>query len=253
MVIAPQCISKQRVNWASSSSLSIRERAWGESVQTIIGAPVPRAEGPDKVTGRASYTADVALPGVLFARVLRSPHPHARILGIDASGAWQVLGVRAVVTGLDSPGLLVGKVMRDMPVLCWDRVRFVGDRVAAVAAETVEAAEAAIAAIQVDYETLPAVFDPLDAMQPEAPLLHDDVAAYEGAPRDRLALDVRNGQTRLLYGKGDVEQSFREADLVLEHTVRVPIMHQGYPGPHANLVADDDGRVQLWSASMASF
>jgi len=224
------------------------------SPRSVIGAPVPRAEGPEKVTGQARFTSDVALPGMLFAKVLRSPYPHARILGIDASAARRVPGVRAVVTGQDIPGLLVGKVMRDMPVLCWDRVRFVGDRVAAVAAETVEAAEAAVAAIRVDYEELPAVFDPLEAMEPHAPLLHEDVAAYEGAPRDKLATDVHNGQTRLLYGKGDVERGFREAHLVFEHTFRVPSRHQGYIEPHVNLVAiDGDGRVQLWSSSKAPF
>src|SRR5439155_13818414 len=156
---------------------------------SLIGAPVPRAEGPDKVTGRATYTADVALSGTLYAAILRSPHPHARIRNIDTAAARAMPGVRAVITGQDAPGLLVGKVMRDMPVLCWDRVRFVGDRVAAVAADTLDAAEAAVAAIRVDYEELPAVFDPIEAMEPGAPLLHDDVAGYEGAPRDKLALD----------------------------------------------------------------
>jgi CO/xanthine dehydrogenase Mo-binding subunit len=90
-------------------------------------------------------------------------------------------GVKAVVTGHDAPGHLMGKVLRDMPVLCWDRVRYIGDRVAAVAAETPEAAEEALLRIDVDYEVLPAVFDPMEAMRPDAPLLHDDVASYAGA------------------------------------------------------------------------
>jgi CO/xanthine dehydrogenase Mo-binding subunit len=211
-------------------------------------------EGPEKVTGRAQYTADVTLPGSLWGRVLRSPHAHARIVRVDATRARAMAGVRAVVTGRDLPGLLFGKVVQDMPVLCWDRVRFVGDRVAAVAAETPDAAEAALAAIEVEYEELPAVWDPLEAMRPAAPLLHDDPAAYAGAPAHLLAPDVRNGQTRQVWRKGDVEQGLREADLVLEHTFRIPSRHQGYLEPHASLVAiDDDGRVQVWTASKAPF
>jgi CO/xanthine dehydrogenase Mo-binding subunit len=222
--------------------------------RSYIGEAIPRLEGPDKVTGRAQYTADVALPGMLWGRVLRSPHPHARIVAIDAAAARAIPGVRAVVTGQDVPGLLFGKVVRDMPVLCWDRVRFVGDRVAAVAADTPEAADAALAAISVEYEELPAVWEPLDAMEPGAPLLHDDPAGYEGAPAHLLATDLRNGQTRQFWSKGDVQQGFREAERVFEHTFRIPSRHQGYLEPHASLVAiDDAGRVQVWTASKAPF
>ncbi|MFQ5853957.1 MAG: hypothetical protein ACE5JU_25640, partial [Candidatus Binatia bacterium] len=100
----------------------------------VVGAPVPRAEGPDKVTGRALYAADVSLPGLLWGKILRSPYPHARIRRIDTSRAHQVPGVKVVITGQDIPGHLMGKMIRDMPVLCWEVARFVGDRVAAVAA-----------------------------------------------------------------------------------------------------------------------
>jgi CO/xanthine dehydrogenase Mo-binding subunit len=220
----------------------------------VIGTSVPRIEGPEKVTGRAHYAADIDLPGMLWGKVLRSPYPHARILGIDASEAWRVPGVRAVVTGLDIPGHRMGKILRDMPVLCWDRVRYVGDRVAAVAAETADAAEEALKLIRVDYEELPAVFDPIEALKPEAPLLHDNAAAYEGAPQKIMATDVHNGQTRLAWGKGDVEEGFRQADLILEHSFWIPSRHQGYLEPYASLVAiDDDGRVQAWCSSKAPF
>src|SRR6476469_4731874 len=137
----------------------------------IIGASAPRIAGPEKVTGRAHYAADVILPGMLFGKILRSPIPHGRIRRIDVSAARSAPGVRAVVTGLDIPGLYMGKILRDMPVLCWDRVRDVGDRVAAIAADTAEAAEEALRLIEVDYEELPAVFDPIAALKPEAPLL----------------------------------------------------------------------------------
>ena len=221
---------------------------------TVVGAPVPRAEGPDKVTGRSIYAADVNLPGLLWGKILRSPYPHARILRIDASRARQVPGVRAVITGQEIPGHFMGKKIRDMPVLCWDVVRFVGDRVAAVAADTIEAAEEALGLIDVEYEELPAVFDPLEAMELNAPRIHDDVAGYDGAPKERLALDVPNGLTRLAWRKGDVEQGFREADLVLEHTFRIPGRHQGYVEPHAGVVAvEPDGRIQVWASTKNPF
>ncbi len=220
----------------------------------IVGTSVPRAEGPDKVTGRTRYAADIPRAGLLWGKILRSPHPHARIRGIDASRARKAPGVRAVVTGRDVPNHFMGKQIRDLPVLCWDRVRYVGDRVAAVAAETPEAAETALGLIDVDYEVLPAVFDPVAATEPEAPLLHDDVAGYDGAPQERLATDVRNGLTRLTWSKGDVERGFREADVVLEHTFRIPARHQGYLEPHAGLLSiDPDGRIQVWASTKDPF
>ena len=221
---------------------------------TIIGAPVPQIEGPAKVTGRTRYAADVDLPGMLWGKILRSPHPHARILRIDASAARSVPGVKAVITGQDAPGHLMGKVLRDMPVLCWDKVRYIGDRVAAVAAETPEAAEEALLLIQVDYELLPAVFDPMEAIKPDAPLIHDDIASYHGAPLDVLATDVHNGQTRLAWEKGDLAEGFRQADVILEHSFSVPSRHQGYLEPFASVISiDDDGRIQAWSSSKAPF
>ncbi len=223
-------------------------------VKSVIGAPIGRVEGTEKVSGRATYAADVHLPGTLWGKVLRSPHTHARITHIDASRAREVEGVKAVITGKDITGSYMGKVIRDIPVLCWDKVRFIGDRVAAVAAETLDAAEAALERIEVRYEELPAVFDPLEAMQPDAPRLHDDVASYDGAPQDILIPDVPNGLNRLTWGKGDIEQGFREADMVLEHTFRIPIRHQGYLEPQTGLVAiDDDGRVQAWISTKSPY
>ena len=222
--------------------------------RTMIGAPVLRAEGPDKVAGRSIYAADVNLPGLLWGKILRSPYPHARIRRIDVSRALHAPGVRAVITGQEIPGRFVGKKIRDMPVLCWDVARFVGDRVAAVAADTPEAAEEAAALITVEYEELPAVFDPLEAMQPGAPRIHQDVAAYDGAPTERLALDVPNGLTRLAWRKGDIDEGFRKADLVLEHTFRIPARHQGYIEPHAGTVAiEPNGRIQVWVSAKNPF
>ena len=222
--------------------------------QSAIGARVERVEGVEKVNGQAQYAADVLVPNALWGKILRSSYPHARIVHLDTSKAWKVEGVRAVVTGKDEPNHYVGKSMRDIPVLCWDKVRYIGDRVAAVAAETPEAAEEAIGLIEVQYEELPAVFDPLEAMKPGAPILHEYASAYDGAPKDIMVKDIPNVCNRLTWKKGDIDQGFREADLVIEHTFRVPLRHQGYLEPQAFLVAvEDDGQVLAWSSSKSPF
>ena len=131
---------------------------------------VRRLDGPDKVTGRARYTADVVRPGVLHGKVVRSPIAHARIAAIDTSRAKALAGVHAVLTGSDLPDVRVGRRLRDLPVLARDRVRFVGEKVAAVAAEDPRVAEEACRLIEVEYVDLPAVFDPLAAMAEAAPL-----------------------------------------------------------------------------------
>src|SRR5258706_1048672 len=220
----------------------------------IIGAAVGRVEGADKVGGQAIYGADVHLPGTLWGKILRSPYPHARIKSIDTSKAWKVAGVKAIVTGKDEPEHYQGKSIRDIPVLCWDKVRFVGDRVAAVAGEDKDAAEEAINLIDVEYEELPAVFDVLAALEPGAPVLHDNAPAYDGAPAEIMAPAGGNIVNKLSWGKGDIEKGFGEADIVLEHTFRMPIHHQGYLEPQSFLVKiDDDGTVNAWASTKGPF
>jgi len=221
---------------------------------SIIGAPVWRVEGAEKVSGQAIYGADVHFPNTLWGKILRSPYPHARIKNIDTSNAWKVDGVKAIVTGKDEPKHYQGKSIRDIPVLCWDKVRYVGDKVAAVAAETREAAEEALHLIEVEYEELPAVFDVLDAMKAGAPILHDNPSSYDGAPQDILVKDVPNVLNKLSWGKGDIEQGFRDADLVLEHTFRIPIHHQGYLEPQSFLVnIEADGQINAWASTKSPF
>ena len=135
----------------------------------VVGRPVTRQEGPDKVSGTFLYSADVALPGMIWGKVLRSPFPHARIVNIDATRARSLAGVRAVITGKDTAGMRVGRMVRDVPLLAEDTVRFVGEKVAAVAAVDPDTAEEALTRIDVEYEPLPAIFDPLEAMEPGAP------------------------------------------------------------------------------------
>src|SRR6266498_2809905 len=132
-----------------------------------------RLDGPDALTGAAKYAADIVRPGMLWAKVLRSPVAHARIQSMDVSRARKLAGVHAVLTGADLADYRLGRSMRDMPVLAREKVRFVGEKVAAVAAEDRETAEEALGLIEVEYDELPAVFDSVHAMQPGAPLVHE--------------------------------------------------------------------------------
>jgi CO/xanthine dehydrogenase Mo-binding subunit len=217
-----------------------------------VGQPIPRVEGPAKVRGLVKYTADFDRRGILWGKVLRSPLPHARILSIDTSKAKSLAGVKAIVTARDVSSRLVGASLKDMPVLARDRVRYVGEEVAAVAAVDTDTAEEAVALIRVEYEELAAVFDPAEAMRPDAPLIHPDYASYEG-PRTK-ASELRNVQTLVQQGKGDVEKGFAESDYVFENVYQTQMVHQGYIEPHACLVAvDGDGRVAVWSSNQGMF
>jgi CO/xanthine dehydrogenase Mo-binding subunit len=217
-----------------------------------IGQPVGRAEGPEKVTGAAVYPADITLPGTLVGKCLRSPYAYARILSIDASAARRVPGVHAVLTGFDIPEMLVGRFLRDMPVLARDVVRFAGQKVAAVAAEDIDAAEEAVQRIEVEYEEFTPVLDPLEAMRPDAPTLHPHFMSYTGrvpGPQEHPNVVAHN-----TWKNGDVEQGFGEAVHVFEHTFRTQHQHQAYIEPHASVLSlDTNGRVQVWINSKMPF
>jgi CO/xanthine dehydrogenase Mo-binding subunit len=217
-----------------------------------IGQPVGRAEGPEKVSGAAVYPADINLPGTLVGKCLRSPYPYARITSIDVSAARRVPGVHAVLTGSDIPDLLVGRMLRDMPILARDVVRFVGQKVAAVAADDADSAEEALSLIEMEYEELTPVLDPLEALQPNAPVLHPDFQSYSG--RSNRPQEHPNLVDHNTWRKGDVEQGFAEADYVFEHTFRTQHQHQAYIEPHASVVyLDPEGRVQVWLNSKMPF
>lgn len=219
---------------------------------SVIGQPVTQAEGPDKVSGHALYAADIARPGLLWGKVLRSPFPHARILNIDTSRARRMPGVHAVVTGDNLPDRRVGRLLRDHPVLARDRVLFVGDKVVGVAAESPELAEEALLQIDVDYQELPAVFEPEEAMMPSAPVLHESMASYQGLPQPPS--DINNVFAHNSWDKGDLELGFRESDLIFEHSFTTQLAHQGYIEPHACVVEiDQAGRVQIWANNKGPF
>ena len=222
------------------------------SAHAVIGQSVARGEGPDKVSGNATYAADVVLPGMLTGKVLRSPFPHAKIVKIDTSRAARLPGVHAVLTADDLPARRVGRRLQDVPVLARDRVLFVGEKVVAVAAEDADTAEEALLLVDVEYEELPAVFDPLEAMKPDAPVLHPDLDNYEGLPRP--ASQVNNVFSENNWANGDVDQGFRESDLIFEHTFNAQLMHQAYIEPHVCIVqVDDSGRVEGWVNNKAPF
>ena len=147
-----------------------------------VGQPAGHVEGPSKVTGQARYTADIRLPGLLYGKCLRSPFPHARIVSIDTAQAKALAGVHAVITGAELPDRRIGRFFLDKPVLARDVVRFVGEKVVAVAAESMDIAEEALTRIVVEYEALPAVFDPVEAMQADAPRVHTDTSSYTHPP-----------------------------------------------------------------------
>ena len=210
-----------------------------------LAQPERRHDGPDKVTGRARYAADRTLPGTLWAAFLGSQVAHGRIRAIDAARARAIPGVHAVLTGADVEGVRFGRRLLDRPVLAWDRVRFVGDRVAAVAADTLDAAEAAVREIAVDIEELEPLFDVEAALRPDAQVLHPDAGDYAYIGGTRPAVPHPNVQGRLLrrQGEEDLEAVFGRAAHVFEHTFTTPAQHHGYIEPHATLVWIEDGSL----------
>lgn len=214
---------------------------------TNIGRSVTRLDAREKVTGAAMYTADIALPETLWGAALRSPLPHARIVNIDVSRALAVPGVHAVLTGDDVRGIRYGRRLYDVPILAEDKVRFIGERVAAVAAVDRDAAEEALLLIDVEYQELPAVFEPLEALAADAPILHPDVNSYVGLPVP--VESPTNAFVSETWGRGDIELGFSQADVIVENTFTVARQHQAYLETHTCLVwIDDQGRVQIWAS-----
>jgi CO/xanthine dehydrogenase Mo-binding subunit len=218
-----------------------------------IGKRTVRPDGAEKVTGRAAYAADTTMPGMIWGKVLRSPHPHARIRSINTSKAEGLPGVKAVVTAKDIVDFPIDKSVmlgiQDMRWMCRnvmarEKALFAGHPVAAVAATTEKIAAEACKLIEVDYEVLPWVIDVEEAMKPDAPILHDFMK-FEGKPS--------NIAGTLEHKLGDVEKGFAEADVVIERSFRTKPVHQGYIEPHACLVSVSDGKATIWSSSQGQF
>lgn len=233
----------------------------GKQAYKVIGTRPIRHDGVDKVTGRAKYGADLQLTGMLYGAVLRSPHAHARIKSIDVSGALAVPGVRAVVTHKDlrEPGSRIVELgegavnLKHLSnnVLAADKVLYRGHAVAAVAADNLHQAEEAAARILVEYEPLPAVLDVRAAMQPKAPLLHDDLFTDELGQKAPRASNVAK---HFRFEKGDVAQGFAAARVIIEREFHTATVHQGYIEPHnATALWNADGHITVWTSTQGSF
>ena len=212
-----------------------------------------RVDGSDKVSGQAKFVADFALEGMLWAAFLTAPVAHARIAAIDTAAARAIPGVRAVLTGADIGERHLGRILFDWPILAFEKVRFIGDNVAAVAAETPEIAEAALAAIAVRYEELPPLFDP-DASIASATLIHERPERYAYRGRARPPVPHPNMQGYELVLHGDVASGFAGAAHVFEHTFTTPRYFAGYIEPRATLVwIDAAGLVHVRSTNKSPF
>src|SRR6266568_665505 len=216
-------------------------------MSTVIGVRAPRVEGVEKVTGEALYAANVLLPGTVWGKSLRSPHAYARIKRISTSKAKALPGVLAVITAKDIKNNLIGKRLRDQRILAEDIVRFVGERVAAVAAEEKDIAEAALDLIEVEYEELEPLLDPLEAMSDSAPVLHPEFESYVGKPPNLP--NIKNVHAYTKIERGDMAAGLAEADEIVEGSYTTAMMHQAYIEPCASVVSiDEEGRVHVWAA-----
>jgi len=231
----------------------------------IIGKPITRVEGTHKVTGESVYAADIQLPGMLHCKLLRSPQAHARIVRIDASKALALPGVERVVTADDLPKPDAKRMgNRGSILLAIEETVFYGEPIAAVLARDLSTAEEAVDLIEVEYEPLPAVLDPIEAMRGDAPLARKPVQEIDRSEaRGHTSVEMQeqgSGQpsniaSQAKFSRGDVEQGFAEADTIIERTWRSAMMHQGYIEPHAT-VADYNaasGELTVWTATQGQF
>ena len=237
----------------------------------VVGTRPIRHDGPDKVNGRARYSADIHLPGMLHGKILRSPHAHARIKGIDPTRALALPGVHAVVTAADLPdvsaevadqeeGAAVNYGFYSRNVMAREKALYLGHAVAAVAANSPHVAEEALALIDVDYEVLPAVLNADDAMKDGAAILHERLltmsspAMRSGGWGEVAAGEESNIANRFEFRSGDVAQGFEEADVVLEREYHTKPVHQGYIEPHsATAQWNTDDTVTIWASSQGHF
>ncbi len=218
----------------------------------VVGSSVPRVDGAEKVTGKARYTGDLVLPGMLHGKILRSPHPHARIRAIDPSGAERLPGVVAILTRDDLKEIdpYYGHIIRDRPALALEKVRFIGEPVAAVAAQDEATAEEALALIAVDYEELAAALDVAGALAPGAPLLHETPGTIVGSAKPVPGTNICH---RHQMQWGDVERGFAEADLVLEDTFTFPSVYHYALEPHTVLARWERDTLTVWASAQHPF
>ncbi len=233
----------------------------------VVGTRPIRHDGLDKVTGRAKFGADIQLPGLLHGKVLRSPYAHARIRSINTSKAEALPGVYAVATAKDFPIIEARQIdfaevqgntrMMAENMLAHDKVLYKGHAVAAVAASDPHTAEEALDLIEVDYEVLPPVLNVRDAMKKDAPLLHDNMTTHFRVERVGKGEDTgekSNIAGHLQFKRGDLEQGFKQADIIVDREFTTQTVHQGYIEPHASTAFyAPDGHVTVWTSTQGPF
>ncbi len=227
---------------------------------TVVGTNVARLDAPDKVTGQASYVADLHLPGMVHAKLLLSKHAHARIKGLDITRAREHPGVVEIITWKDVPSDYYGELVFDQQLFAKDKVRFCGDVIALVAGETAKAAQEAVNLIALDYEPLPALLDPEDALKPDAQQIHEDYSSFRTIPplagmfEEVKALGIKNLAWQSEINKGEVDAGFAQADKILEERYSTD-MGQGVPlEPRAVVAAPNpSGKVPIWTTTQVPF
>jgi len=218
---------------------------------SIVGRSVPKVDAQQKATGEAIYTGDMHLPGTLCGLILTSPVPHARLVQVDTSEAERLPGVMAVVTGKDARPVRIGRFIKDRTALAQDKVRHIGEPVAAVAAVNRATAEHALSLIKVVYEELPAVFDPSDALQPGASIIHEGLAEYTDIIPSKRYGNVRN---EMRFAWGDLDAALAGAGLVHEESYVTQAVHAAYLEPRiAIAVAQTPGRLTIWCSTKSPF
>ena len=212
----------------------------------LIGLRLPRLEAAGKITGRSEYTDDLSRARMLHGAILGSPYPHAKIVSYDVAKAAGLPGVEAVITAQDFPYLPVGPVVKDEAILAREKVRYVGEAVAAVAAVDRETAIEALKLIEIEYEELAAVFSPDDALAPGAPIIHENLAKYFKIFDCRFSGNLLSEQS---LTEGDVDAAFADCDVVIEGEYETPAQSHVYLEPCAAIAeVDDRGKVTVWSS-----
>lgn len=226
---------------------------------SVVGKSAIRLDALEKVTGDAQYCTDIEVPGMLHGKILKSPYPHAKIISIDTSRAEKLRGVRTIVTNKDAPEKRYGGYLKDQHVLCRDVVRYIGDSVAAVAADTLEIAEKAIELIDVEYEELPAVFDVEQAWETNPPAkVHPDLSNYEAYIAQGLYVKREENRPNVAHHhivrQGDMERGFQEADLILENKFTTARMQHVPFEPHICIIkVEADGSITIWTGRQSIY
>jgi len=217
----------------------------------VVGKRLKGIDALKKVTGEASYTSDIRLPYMLIGRIFRSKYAHAKILNIDVAKAKRLHGIKAIITAEDIPPIRIGRFIKDQPILARQKVRYIGEPVIAIAATDEDTAEEALGLIQVEYEEIPAVFDPLEAMGEDAPIIHEELQSYQDTLPSKRYGNVRN-EVRIC--RGDMEEGWSRSYCIYQDHYTTQPVHHGYIEPHGAVASIDiSGRITIWASTKNPF